>query len=115
MEKTAKNCKKSYVSDKENGTNHSITVENVRQINLFLQNKANDKIGKMNLSLIIKDYVNLWLSKSQKQTQNKPNLPPIVPRPSSIFHRLRRTGRNWKSLGKLGSLESEFAPCRQLP
>jgi len=42
-----------------------------------LQNKANVKMGKMNLSLtIIKDYEDLGLiygsNKSQKQTQTKP-------------------------------------------
>ena len=61
----------------------STSVENLLQINLFLQNKANVKIGKINLSIaIIKDYKNLWLYKGLK---NKPNSNPIKPNQTQFW------------------------------
>ena len=75
MQKTAKNCKKSYVSDKENRANHSITVENARQINLFLQNKPNSP--NVQLSLTYLSTMNYVISTSLTKVKNKANSNPI--------------------------------------
>ena len=57
---------------------HSTIVENVRQISLFLQNKANVKIGKMNLRVdITKIYEISWLIYDSIRAKNKPNSNPI--------------------------------------
>jgi hypothetical protein len=66
MQKTAKKCKNSYVFDKKRGSKTSTLVENVRQINLFMQNKPNFP----HFSLENDDF-------DKKQTQFKPNSNPI--------------------------------------
>jgi hypothetical protein len=67
MQKTAKKCKNSYVFDKKRGSKTSTLVENVRQINLFMQNKPNFP----HFSLENDDF-------DKKQTQFKPNSNPIL-------------------------------------
>ncbi|MHC4596348.1 MAG: hypothetical protein ACYS19_15585, partial [Planctomycetota bacterium] len=50
----------------------STIVENSLQINLFMQNKAKVKIGKMNISVaVIKDYSNEQRTTSNERIQNK--------------------------------------------
>jgi hypothetical protein len=66
MQKTAKKCKNSYVFDKKRGSKTYTLVENVRQINLFMQNKPNFP----HFSLENDDF-------DKKQTQFKPNSNPI--------------------------------------
>ena len=67
MQKTAKKCKNSHVFDKKRGLKTSTPVENVRQIDFFLQNKPNFP----NFSPENKDF-------TKKQTQYKPNSNPIL-------------------------------------
>ncbi|MHC4597281.1 MAG: hypothetical protein ACYS19_20340, partial [Planctomycetota bacterium] len=50
----------------------STIVENSLQINLFMQNKAKVKIGKMSISAaVIKDYSNEQQTTNNERIQNK--------------------------------------------
>jgi hypothetical protein len=79
-QKIDKNCKNSYVFDKKRGPKTSTPVENIRQIHPFIPNKANVKIDKMNLSLILlKGYEDLRLIFGSIRAKNKANSKPIKP------------------------------------